>query len=124
MIDANTTIPTNKKETYSTAADNQPSVDINIVQGERPMAKDNKSLGRFHLDGIPPMRRGEPQIEVTFDVDANGILNVSAKELKTGKEQSIRIEASSGLSDEDIERMKREAVNTPKSIFQSLKKNN
>jgi molecular chaperone DnaK len=109
MIDANTTIPTNKKETYSTAADNQPSVDINIVQGERPIAKDNKSLGRFHLDGIPPMRRGEPQIEVTFDVDANGILNVSAKELKTGKEQSIRIEASSGLSDEDIERMKREA---------------
>jgi molecular chaperone DnaK len=109
MIEANTTIPTNKKETYSTAADNQPSVDINIVQGERPIAKDNKSLGRFHLDGIPPMRRGEPQIEVTFDVDANGILNVSAKELKTGKEQSIRIEASSGLSDEDIERMKREA---------------
>jgi molecular chaperone DnaK len=109
MIEANTTIPTNIKETYSTAADNQPSVDINIVQGERPIAKDNKSLGRFHLDGIPPMRRGEPQIEVTFDVDANGILNVSAKELKTGKEQSIRIEASSGLSDEDIERMKREA---------------
>ncbi|MBI34316.1 MAG: molecular chaperone DnaK [Flavobacteriales bacterium] len=109
MIEANTTIPTNKKETYSTAADNQPSVEINIVQGERPMAKDNKSLGRFHLDGIPPMRRGEPQIEVTFDVDANGILNVSAKELKTGKEQSIRIEASSGLSDDDIERMKREA---------------
>ena len=109
MIEANTSIPTNKKETYSTAADNQPSVEINIVQGERPMAKDNKSLGRFHLDGIPPMRRGEPQIEVTFDVDANGILNVSAKELKTGKEQSIRIEASSGLSDEDIERMKREA---------------
>ncbi len=109
MIEANTTIPTNKKETFSTAADNQPSVEINIVQGERPMATDNKSLGRFHLDGIPPMRRGEPQIEVTFDVDANGILNVSAKELKTGKEQSIRIEASSGLSDEDIERMKREA---------------
>ena len=109
MIEANTTIPTNKKETYSTAADNQPSVEINIVQGQRPMAKDNKSLGRFHLDGIPPMRRGEPQIEVTFDVDANGILNVSAKELKTGKEQAIRIEASSGLSDEDIERMKREA---------------
>ena len=109
MIEANTTIPTNKKETYSTAADNQPSVEINIVQGQRPMAKDNKSLGRFHLDGIPPMRRGEPQIEVTFDIDANGILNVSAKELKTGKEQAIRIEASSGLSDEDIERMKREA---------------
>ena len=109
MIEANTTIPTNKKETYSTAADNQPSVEINIVQGQRPMAKDNKSLGRFHLDGIPPMRRGEPQIEVTFDIDANGILNVSAKELKTGKEQAIRIEASSGLSDEDIEKMKREA---------------
>ena len=110
MIEANTTIPTNKKEMFSTAADNQPSVEINIVQGERPMAKDNKSLGRFHLDGIPPMRRGEAQIEVTFDVDANGILNVSAKEVKTGKEQSIRIEASSGLSDEEIERMKREAA--------------
>ncbi len=109
MIEANTTIPTNKKEVFSTAADNQPSVEINIVQGERPMAKDNKSLGKFHLDGIPPMRRGEPQIEVTFDVDANGILNVSAKELKTGKEQSIRIEASSGLSDEEIKKMKREA---------------
>jgi len=109
MIEANTTIPTNKKEVFSTAADNQPSVEINIVQGERRMAKDNKSLGKFHLDGIPPMRRGEPQIEVTFDVDANGILNVSAKELKTGKEQSIRIEASSGLSDEEIKKMKREA---------------
>jgi molecular chaperone DnaK len=109
MIEANTTIPTNKKEVFSTAADNQPSVEINIVQGERPMAKDNKGLGKFHLDGIPPMRRGEPQIEVTFDVDANGILNVSAKELKTGKEQSIRIEASSGLSDEEIKKMKREA---------------
>ena len=109
MIEANTTIPTNKKETYSTASDNQPSVEINIVQGERPMAKDNKSLGRFHLDGIPAMRRGEAQIEVTFDIDANGILSVSAKELKTGKEQNIRIEASSGLSDEDIARMKREA---------------
>jgi molecular chaperone DnaK len=109
MIEANTTIPTNKKETYSTASDNQPSVEINIVQGERPMAKDNKSLGRFHLDGIPAMRRGEAQIEVTFDIDANGILSVSAKELKTGKEQNIRIEASSGLSDDDIARMKREA---------------
>ncbi|MFT6715414.1 MAG: molecular chaperone DnaK [Saprospiraceae bacterium] len=109
MIDANTTIPTNKKETYSTAADNQPSVEINIVQGERPMANDNKSLGKFHLDGIPPMRRGEAQIEVTFDIDANGILNVSAKELKTGKEQNIRIEASSGLSEEEIAKMKREA---------------
>jgi molecular chaperone DnaK len=109
MIEANTTIPTNKKEVFSTAADSQPSVEINIVQGERPMAKDNKGLGKFHLDGIPPMRRGEPQIEVTFDVDANGILNVSAKELKTGKEQSIRIEASSGLSDDEIAKMKREA---------------
>jgi len=109
MIEANTTIPTNKKETYSTASDNQPSVEINIVQGERPMAKDNKSLGRFHLDGIPAMRRGEAQIEVTFDIDANGILSVSAKEQKTGKEQNIRIEASSGLSEEDIARMKREA---------------
>lgn len=109
MIEANTTIPTNKKDTFSTAADNQPSVEINIVQGERPMAKDNKSLGKFHLDGIPPMRRGEAQIEVTFDIDANGILNVSAKELKTGKEQNIRIEASSGLSEEEIAKMKREA---------------
>ena len=109
MIEANTTIPTNKKDTFSTAADNQPSVEINIVQGERPMAKDNKSLGKFHLDGIPPMRRGEAQIEVTFDIDANGILNVSAKEQKTGKEQKIRIEASSGLSEEEIAKMKREA---------------
>ncbi|MFT6747730.1 MAG: molecular chaperone DnaK [Glaciecola sp.] len=109
MIEANTTIPTNKKDTFSTAADNQPSVEINIVQGERPMANDNKSLGKFHLDGIPPMRRGEAQIEVTFDIDANGILNVSAKEQKTGKEQNIRIEASSGLSEEEIAKMKREA---------------
>ena len=109
MIEANTTIPTNKKDTFSTAADSQPSVEINIVQGERSMAKDNKSLGKFHLDGIPPMRRGEPQIEVTFDIDANGILKVSAKELKTGKEQNIRIEASSGLTPEEIEKMKREA---------------
>jgi molecular chaperone DnaK len=122
MIEANTTIPTNKKEVFSTAADNQPSVEINIVQGERPMAKDNKSLGRFHLDGIPPMRRGEPQIEVTFDVDANGILNVSAKELKTGKEQSIRIEASSGLSDEEIEKMKREAEEFAESDKQAKEK--
>ncbi len=109
MIEANTTIPTNKKDVFSTAQDNQPSVEIKIVQGERPMAKDNKSLGQFHLDGIPAMRRGEAQIEVTFDIDANGILNVSAKELKTGKEQNIRIEASSGLSDEDIAKMKAEA---------------
>ncbi|MCX6182063.1 MAG: molecular chaperone DnaK [Bacteroidetes bacterium] len=109
MVEANTTIPTNKKEVFSTAADNQPSVEIHVLQGERAMAKDNKSLGRFHLDGIPPMRRGEAQIEVTFDIDANGILNVSAKENKTGKQQSIRIEASSGLSKEEIEKMKREA---------------
>ncbi|MFM7022218.1 MAG: molecular chaperone DnaK [Flavobacteriales bacterium] len=109
MVEANTTIPTNKKEVFSTAADNQPSVEIHVLQGERAMAKDNKSLGRFHLDGIPPMRRGEAQIEVTFDIDANGILNVSAKENKTGKQQSIRIEASSGLSKEEIDKMKREA---------------
>ena len=110
MVEANTTIPTNKKEVFSTAADNQPSVEIHVLQGERAMATDNKSLGRFHLDGIPPMRRGEAQIEVTFDIDANGILNVSAKENKTGKQQSIRIEASSGLSKEEIETMKREAA--------------
>jgi molecular chaperone DnaK len=110
MVEANTTIPTNKKEVFSTAADNQPSVEIHVLQGERSMAKDNKSLGRFHLDGIPPMRRGEAQIEVTFDIDANGILNVSAKENKTGKQQNIRIEASSGLSKEEIEKMKREAA--------------
>ncbi len=110
MVEANTTIPTNKKEVFSTAADNQPSVEIHVLQGERAMAKDNKSLGRFHLDGIPPMRRGEAQIEVTFDIDANGILNVSAKENKTGKQQQIRIEASSGLSKEEIETMKREAA--------------
>ena len=122
MIEANTTIPTNKKEMFSTAADNQPSVEVNIVQGERPMAKDNKSLGRFHLDGIPPMRRGEAQIEVTFDVDANGILNVSAKEVKTGKEQSIRIEASSGLSDDEIERMKREAAEHAESDKEAKEK--
>ena len=110
LIDANTTIPVKKSETFSTAADNQPSVEINVLQGERPMARDDKSLGRFHLDGIAPAPRGVPQIEVTFDVDANGILNVSAKDKATGKEQSIRIEASSGLSDEEIKRMKEEAA--------------
>ncbi|MFM6936450.1 MAG: molecular chaperone DnaK, partial [Aquirufa sp.] len=104
LIEANTTIPTKKSETFSTAADNQPSVELNVLQGERPMAKDNRSLGRFHLDGLPPAQRGVPQIEVTFDIDANGILNVSAKEKGTGKEQKIRIEASSGLTDEDIEK--------------------
>ncbi len=109
LIDANTTIPTRKSETFSTAADNQPSVQINILQGERPMARDNKSIGQFHLDGIPAAPRGVPQVEVTFDIDANGILNVSAKDKGTGKEQKIRIEASSGLTDEEIERMRNEA---------------
>ena len=109
MIEANTTIPTRKSETFSTAADNQPSVEIHVLQGERPMAKDDKTLGKFHLDGIAPAPRGIPQIEVTFEVDANGILNVSAKDKATGKEQSIRIEASSGLTDSEIERMKKEA---------------
>ncbi len=109
LIEANTTIPTKKTETFSTAADNQPSVEIHILQGERPMANDNKTIGRFHLDGIPPAPRGVPQIEVTFDIDANGILHVSAKDKATGKSQSIRIEASSGLSDEEIKRMKEEA---------------
>ncbi len=109
MIDANTTIPAKKQEVYTTAADNQPSVEIHILQGERTRAADNKSLGRFHLDGIPPAPRGVPQIEVTFDIDANGILNVSAKDKGTGKEQSIRIEASTGLSDEEIQRMKQDA---------------
>ena len=109
LIEANTTIPTRKSETFSTAADNQPSVEINVLQGERPMAKDDKLLGKFHLDGIAPAPRGIPQIEVTFEIDANGILNVSAKDKATGKEQSIRIEASSGLTDAEIKRMKDEA---------------
>ncbi|MCH5318127.1 MAG: molecular chaperone DnaK [Paramuribaculum sp.] len=109
LIEANTTIPTRKSETFSTAADNQPSVEIHVLQGERPMAKDDKTLGKFHLDGIAPAPRGIPQIEVTFEIDANGILNVSAKDKATGKEQSIRIEASSGLTDAEIQRMKQEA---------------
>jgi molecular chaperone DnaK len=109
LIESNTTIPTKKSEVFSTAADNQPAVDLHILQGERPMAKDNRSIGRFQLSDIPPAQRGVPQIEVTFDIDANGILNVSAKDKGTGKEQKIKIEASSGLSAEDIERMKHEA---------------
>jgi molecular chaperone DnaK len=109
LIESNTTIPTKKSETFSTASDSQPSVEIHVLQGERPMAKDNKTIGRFHLDGLPPAPRGVPQIEVTFDIDANGLLHVSAKDKATGKEQSIRIEASSGLSKEDIDKMKQEA---------------
>ena len=109
LIESNTTIPTRKSEIFSTAADNQPSVEIHVLQGERPMARDNKTIGRFHLDGITPAPRGIPQIEVTFDIDANGILNVSAKDKATGKEQKIRIEASSGLTEEEIKRMRDEA---------------
>ncbi|MEZ4800564.1 MAG: molecular chaperone DnaK [Flavobacteriales bacterium] len=109
LIDANTTIPTQKSEVFSTASDNQPSVEIHVLQGERSMARDNRTIGRFHLDGIPPAPRGVPQVEVIFDIDANGIINVSAKDKATNKIQSIRIEASSGLSKEEIEKMKREA---------------
>jgi molecular chaperone DnaK len=109
LIESNTTIPTKKSQVFSTAADNQPSVEIHVLQGERPMAKDNKTIGRFHLDGIPPAPRGVPQIEVTFDIDANGIINVSALDKATNKSQDIRIEASSGLTEEEIEKMKKDA---------------
>ena len=109
LIDANTTIPTKKSEIFSTASDNQPSVEIHVLQGERPIAKDNRTIGKFHLDGLPPARRGTPQIEVIFDIDANGIINVSAIDKATNKQQSIRIESSSGLSKEEVERMKQEA---------------
>ncbi len=109
LIEANTTIPTKRSETFSTASDNQPSVQLHVLQGERPMAKDNRTIGMFNLDGIPPAQRGVPQIEVTFDIDANGIIQVSAKDKGTSKEQKIRIESNSGLSKEEIEKMKREA---------------
>src|SRR4029078_2182698 len=108
LIERNTTIPNKKKEVFSTAADNQPSVEIHVLQGEREMAKDNRTLGKFHLVGIPPAPRGMPKVEVTFDIDANGIAHVSAKDLGTGKEQKITITASSGLSDSDIDRMVKE----------------
>jgi molecular chaperone DnaK len=110
LVDANTTIPTRKVEEFSTAADSQTSVEIHVLQGERSMAADNRTLGKFHLDGLPPAPRGIPKIEVTFDIDANGILNVSARDKATGKEQKIRIEASTGLSDDEIARMKTEAA--------------
>merc|ERR1712086_1057067 len=109
LIESNTTIPSKKSQVFSTAADNQPSVEIHVLQGERSMATDNKTIGRFHLDGIPPSPRGVPQVEVSFDIDANGLIQVKAVDKATNKEQSIRIEASSGLSEEDIEKMKKEA---------------
>ncbi len=127
LIESNTTIPSKKSETFSTAADNQPSVEIHVLQGERPMAKDNRTIGRFHLDGIPPAQRGTPQIEVVFDIDANGILHVSAKDKGTSKEQKIRIEASSGLTDAEIQKMRQEAqanAETDKKTKETIEKVN
>jgi molecular chaperone DnaK len=127
VIESNSTIPTKKSKVYSTAADNQPSVEIHILQGERPMARDNRSVGRFILDGIPPAQRGIPQIEVTFDIDANGVLNVSAQDKGTGKKQNIRIEASTGLSKEEIEKMKNDAAmnaDTDKKVREKAEKIN
>ena len=128
LIERNTTIPTKKSQIFSTAADNQTAVDINVVQGERQFAKDNKSLGQFRLDGIPPAPRGVPQIEVTFDIDANGIVNVSAKDLGTGKEQHITITAGSNMSDDDIDKAVKEAAefelrirNVKKQLIQETK---
>jgi molecular chaperone DnaK len=115
LIESNTTIPTKKSETFSTAVDNQPTVEIHVLQGERAMAKDNRTIGKFHLDGLPPSMRGVPKIEVTFDIDANGIINVSAVDKATNKQQSIRIESSSGLSKEEIEKMKLEAEQNAES---------
>ena len=122
LIESNTTIPTKKSQVFSTAADNQPSVEIHVIQGERPMAGDNKTIGRFHLDGIPPAPRGTPQIEVTFDIDANGIIKVSATDKATGKSQDIRIEASSGLTQEEIEKMKAEAEANAESDKKAMEK--
>ena len=122
LIEANTTIPTKKSQVFSTAADNQPSVEIHVLQGERPMANDNKTIGRFHLDGIPPAQRGTPQIEVIFDIDANGIIKVSAEDKATGKKQDIRIEASSGLTEEEIQKMKADAEANAESDKQAKEK--
>ena len=127
LIDANTTIPTQKSQIFSTAVDNQPSVEIHVLQGERSMAADNKTIGKFHLDNLPPAQRGTPQIEVAFDLDANGIINVKATDKATNKEQSIRIEASSGLTDAEVEKMKQEAevnAEADKKIKEEIEKLN